>query len=470
MLIFIKIVLINIQMDKDDIKDNIVDTMLDIYYDQDICSATFLISLDVISVYLSLENEVNDINKIIYCSIFIATSFTENFNVDLLSKNGIKNVSDDEVCSFFKKIFGRVNWIKYYGEFGTNRIISDMYIMYSVYCFKKNIINIQYSGITKLFEFLTQQISEIPISSRDVCSNFVAMIDEMDHCFDKNKLDIIRNTSNSLQQTYTIQNNICPLIRGFPLKKIASGSYGAVCISQHKKKKMAQKTCEHVTSFIKEVICLISMKNDNIISIGGVGKKGYEIYMDLMDCDLDDYAVKTKRQDIILSSILCGCINAIQYIHSIGLIHRDIKPKNILIKETWEEPIVKLCDFGICGNVVSGTAELTSCMYTFPYRPPECFDKNGYDFTADIWAFGCTVYEIFQQKLLFPYSPKLERRIRSKKSFINYYSCLFTNDIIDLETDTIPSSIINIIRGCVTMYPRNRISSQKILTYLHESL
>lgn len=455
-------------MQPDEIKEEFSDTMLDIYYTHDISSVTFLISLEIIGVYTSLEKfKDEEINKIIYCSVFIATSLTEIFNCDLLSKNGIKSVDDSDVCCFFRKIYTHIDLLKYYREFGANRILNDIYILYGVYCFKKNIIYIQYDGITNLYQFLTLEKNELDDYNGACCHDFMVMVNDMEHSFDKKRLEIIKNKKHSIERCMDCknQNKFYPVITCFAHKKIASGTYGTVYKTIYNGSKMAQKNFEHASSFLKEVVFLLSMKHENIVSIKGIGKKGCELYMDLMDCDLYDFAVKTKREDVILCSILYDCINAIKYIHSLGIIHRDIKPKNILIKKTEDKPIVKLCDFGICGYVVTGTEELTSGLYTFPYRPPECFDSNGYNFTADIWAFGCMVYEIFHQKLLFKYHPVLEKKIDSKKNFLSYYDYMFDNGIVNIDSFA-PISIINIIRGCVTVYPGDRFSSKQILDYL----
>ena len=85
----------------------------------------------------------------------------------------------------------------------------------------------------------------------------------------------------------------------------------------------------------------------------------------------------------------------IQQIHAQNIIHRDIKPMNILIVDG----IWKIADFGLSKVNVCPYLEYTDRVYTITYRPPELLTEPGlekvYDFSADIWALGVTLLEIY---------------------------------------------------------------------------
>ena len=89
-------------------------------------------------------------------------------------------------------------------------------------------------------------------------------------------------------------------------------------------------------------------------------------------------------------------INAVYFLNSHNIIHGDIKPHNILLYGN----ILKLNDFGMSKICLNEINETLNKIYTILYRPPEC-NHNKYCLKSDIWALGCTVYEIYYGKSYF---------------------------------------------------------------------
>ncbi|XP_072128102.1 serine/threonine-protein kinase 36 isoform X2 [Mobula birostris] len=85
-------------------------------------------------------------------------------------------------------------------------------------------------------------------------------------------------------------------------------------------------------------------------------------------------------------------VSALYYLHSHRVLHRDLKPQNVLIGKGG---ILKLCDFGFARAMSQQTLVLTSIKGTPLYMSPELVEERPYDHTADLWSLGCILYELF---------------------------------------------------------------------------
>lgn len=85
-------------------------------------------------------------------------------------------------------------------------------------------------------------------------------------------------------------------------------------------------------------------------------------------------------------------VHALYYLHSHRIIHRDMKPQNILISANG---IVKLCDFGFARSMSTNTIVLTSIKGTPLYMAPELVQELPYNHTVDLWSLGVIIYELF---------------------------------------------------------------------------
>lgn len=124
------------------------------------------------------------------------------------------------------------------------------------------------------------------------------------------------------------------------------------------------------------------------------------ICMELMDTSLDIFykfiheVLQERIPERILGKITVATVKALNYLkEKLRIIHRDVKPSNILLDRHGN---IKLCDFGISGQLVDSIAR-TRDAGCRPYMAPERIDPQrarGYDVRSDVWSLGITLMEI----------------------------------------------------------------------------
>ncbi|KAJ5646939.1 Serine/threonine-protein kinase 32B [Penicillium lividum] len=110
-----------------------------------------------------------------------------------------------------------------------------------------------------------------------------------------------------------------------------------------------------------------------------------------------------------------GC--ALRYIHSQGIIHRDVKPDNVLLDS---EGHVHLADFNVASDFRPGKP-LTSKSGTLAYLAPEVYEGGGYYFEVDWWSLGVTFYECIYNKRPFEGRSQDTLSENIKKASPKYY-------------------------------------------------
>jgi mitogen-activated protein kinase 7 len=142
------------------------------------------------------------------------------------------------------------------------------------------------------------------------------------------------------------------------------------------------------------------------------------VVLELMETDLHAI-VKSGQQltDPHLQYFIYQLARGLKYIHSAGIIHRDLKTGNLLVNSDCE---MKICDFGLARQK-GNTGFMTEYVATRWYRAPEVMMTSG-DYTAamDMWSVGCILAEFLGGKPLF-------------KGRTCTLSVLFSNDV-DLDT------------------------------------
>ncbi|XP_073841141.1 dual specificity mitogen-activated protein kinase kinase 4 [Musca autumnalis] len=195
------------------------------------------------------------------------------------------------------------------------------------------------------------------------------------------------------------------------LGEIGRGAFGAVNKMVFKKNDMVMAV-KRIRSTVDEkeqrqllMDLEVVMKSNDCNYIvqfyGALFKEGdCWICMELMDTSLDKfykYIFEHKHQRIpesILAKITVATVHALNYLkEKLKIIHRDVKPSNILLHKRGD---IKLCDFGISGQLVDSIAK-TKDAGCRPYMAPERIDPErarGYDVRSDVWSLGITLMEV----------------------------------------------------------------------------
>jgi len=246
---------------------------------------------------------------------------------------------------------------------------------------------------------------------------------------DLSQLDLSKNTSqsNSLSQ----ENEAIPLPIGNykPTRLIGEGGFGKVYLAEQSKpvsREVALKLIRHeliderfIKRFEAERQMLAVLNHPNIAQIydAGATDEGRPfLVMELVDgISLTKYCNKKKLGIRSRLKIFIQICMAIQHAHQKGVIHRDIKPVNILVTEQGGDPIPKVIDFGISKALdlkfnEKTVATIAEFFGSPSYMSPEQVSQNELDIDtrADVYSLGILLYELMTDSL--PFS--------SKQSFI----------------------------------------------------
>ncbi|DBA01490.1 TPA: hypothetical protein N0F65_005609 [Lagenidium giganteum] len=205
------------------------------------------------------------------------------------------------------------------------------------------------------------------------------------------------------------------------IRAIGHGAYGVVIAASDQITgnsvaiKNIPKTFDDLVDakrIVREIRLMRHLNHPNIVAVIDVMRppslETFEdtyIVTDLMETDLhrvinSQETLSSEHIAYVAYQMLC----ALRYIHSARIIHRDVKPSNILINR---DCLVKVCDFGLArgfdyddNNLVDQA--MTEYVVTRWYRAPELLLASRYTTAIDVWSIGCILVEMFTRKALFP--------------------------------------------------------------------
>mmetsp|Transcript_4197 Transcript_4197/g.9063 ORF Transcript_4197/g.9063 Transcript_4197/m.9063 type:complete len:409 (+) Transcript_4197:105-1331(+) len=205
------------------------------------------------------------------------------------------------------------------------------------------------------------------------------------------------------------------------LEPIGQGAYGIVCSAKDEASdetvaiKKIENAFEHLTfakRTLRELRMLRHLQHENLIDVRhvfvpGVVSQYEDIYFvtELLETDLA--SILKSRQaltDDHCQFFLYQLLRGLKYVHSADVIHRDLKPRNLLVNSNCD---LKICDYGLARVAFSDEnfmgCQMTEYVCTRWYRAPEVLCSwLDYGKAIDMWSVGCIFAEMIRRKPLFP--------------------------------------------------------------------
>ncbi|MBF6181480.1 serine/threonine-protein kinase [Nocardia otitidiscaviarum] len=203
-------------------------------------------------------------------------------------------------------------------------------------------------------------------------------------------------------------------------RALGSGGMGTVYVAQHprlpRRDALKVLSAEHSASdefrarFIREAELAARLDHPNIVTVHDRGLEQDRLWIAMQFVDGTDAAELIRCAPGRLAAqrilhIVRQAANGLDAAHRVGVLHRDVKPANILIDSHPGRPDrVLVSDFGIA-KTLGGATQLTevgSVLATLAYAAPEQLTVSNIDHRVDVYALGCTLYELLTGSKPFP--------------------------------------------------------------------
>lgn len=225
------------------------------------------------------------------------------------------------------------------------------------------------------------------------------------------------------RHTYKVSNQDFTIDRRFQItKELGQGAYGVVCAANYSgapgnhgvaikkvtnifSKKILTKRALRELKLLnhfrghKNITCLYDM---DIVALPNFNE--VYLYEELLECDMHQI-IRSQQPltDAHYQSFIYQVLAGLKYIHSANVLHRDLKPGNLLVNSDCE---LKICDFGLARGYSSDPNKnagfLTEYVATRWYRAPEIMlSFQNYTKAIDVWSVGCILAELLGGKPIF---------------------------------------------------------------------
>lgn len=208
----------------------------------------------------------------------------------------------------------------------------------------------------------------------------------------------------------------------------------------------------------QELILLRDLDHPNIVKFYQTFEDGYKIHFVMEYCSGGSLEDHVARRGLLsekrVARIMANAFSAVSYLHSKGIVHRDIKEGNFLMSDKSADAELKLIDFGLA-QIMNPEERLVNRVGTPIYMAPEVFQGN-YDQRCDYWSLGVMMYVLLsgQYPIDAPTSAELSKVIKTKE--------------IKFEGDTwaeVSTEAKELCKALLTRDPAKRISAAEALEH-----
>jgi len=220
--------------------------------------------------------------------------------------------------------------------------------------------------------------------------------------------------------------NKMPKVEDFlKIEKIGEGTYGVVFKGKNKRtneivamKKIRLESEEEgvPSTAIREVSLLKELQHPNIVRLQDVIMQESRLYLifEFLTMDLKKYLDTIPQKEMmdknLVKSYTYQILQAMLFCHQRRVLHRDLKPQNLLIDKNGS---IKLADFGLARAFGIPVRVYTHEVVTLWYRAPEILlGSNKYSCPVDIWSIGCIFAEMANKRPLFQGDSEIDQLFR----------------------------------------------------------
>ena len=241
--------------------------------------------------------------------------------------------------------------------------------------------------------------------------------------------------------------------------QLGSGAFGVVyrCTFQGttcaiKKLHAKDESSEALAkALIDEFHVMSALRHPNVLLTLGIAEDAVEgtkgIVMELMEASLTDVLTLASFEpyatwDGSFFSIAGDVANGMAYIHFNNMLHRDLKPGNVLLDAHW---VAKIADFGTVFDSTKPMSKGGDVQGTPPYMAPEIVRMGKYDKPVDVWAYGCLLAHMGSKRPPYAWLTFIET---PKQLFEVVKSGEYSPLELLLESETTPAAIKELAKQC----------------------